>query len=509
MNGPRLHFLALVGLLAATGVAAIVYQHVALGFPFSPEATEQTWTVETRIAFDAVGGRPIKASLFIPPLGGDALKLEESFVSRNYGRTVERDGPNRRVVWSIRRARGRQTLYYRVTFDQSEAAGLAPPAHRGPEVEPPAIEGAEHVAIQAMLDSIRRRSADIETFTVAALQRLGDRRDHNARLLLHGDRSAANVARTAVAILHSSHIPAEIVHAIPLRESSEVEPRVLVASDNGQRWSYYDPLRASRVDAAGLLLWWEGDQPLLEVEGGSRPSASFAVVGAPVASLYLAQRRAELSGTRWLEFSLLSLPLEMQQVYEILVMMPVGVAVIVALRTFVGLDTFGTFMPALIALAFRETRLAWGMTLFSLLIAIGMVARAYLDHLRLLLVPRLAFVLTVVVMTMGLISIVSHKLGLERGLSVALLPMVIVTMTIERMSIVWEERGAGEAVLVALGSLLSAALAYLTMNEPHLSYLFFTFPGALLLLLAGFLLAGAYRGFRLAELWRFRELARE
>ena len=84
--------------------------------------------------------------------------------------------------------------------------------------------------------------------------------------------------------------------------------------------------------------------------------------------------------------------------------------------------------------------------------------RFYLEQLRLLVVPRLAAVLTVVVMLMALISIFSHKLDLERGLSVALFPMVIISMVIERMSIVWEERGAGTAIREGFGSLALAAL---------------------------------------------------
>ena len=96
------------------------------------------------------------------------------------------------------------------------------------------------------------------------------------------------------------------------------------------------------------------------------------------------------------------------------------------------------------------------------------------------------------------------KLGLERGLSVALFPMVILTMTIERLSITWEERGGGHAMKVAIGTLFAATLAYLVMSVPELVYFVFTFP-AILLILVGFMLAmGRYRGYRLTELVRFK-----
>jgi hypothetical protein len=126
-----------------------------------------------------------------------------------------------------------------------------------------------------------------------------------------------------------------------------------------------------------------------------------------------------------------------------------------------------------------------------------------------LLVPRLTAVLIVVVMLMVAVSVLSHRLGLETGLSVALFPMVILAMVIERMSIVWEERGASEAIKEGIGSLLVAAIAYLVMDIDFLERLVFMFPELLLVVLAATLLLGRYSGYRLLELVRFRALSRE
>jgi len=185
-------------------------------------------------------------------------------------------------------------------------------------------------------------------------------------------------------------------------------------------------------------------------------------------------------------------------------MIPIGALVIVLLRNFIGIKTFGTFMPVLVALAFRETRLLWGIVLFAVIVAFGLLIRFYLERLRLLLVPRLTCVLTVVVILMAGISVLSQKLDIQPGLSIALFPMVIISMTIERMSIVWEERGASEALQEGVGSLVVAALTYLVMGIPWLSHLIFVFPELLLLVLAVTLLTGRYTGYRLLELKRFR-----
>ena len=84
--------------------------------------------------------------------------------------------------------------------------------------------------------------------------------------------------------------------------------------------------------------------------------------------------------------------------------------------------------------------------------------------------------------------------------------MVIIAMTIERMSVIWEERGAADAIKAGGGSLTVAAFAYLVMGIDALEHLIFTFPELLLVVLAIVLLSGRYTGYRLLELPRFAAL---
>jgi hypothetical protein len=95
---------------------------------------------------------------------------------------------------------------------------------------------------------------------------------------------------------------------------------------------------------------------------------------------------------------------------------------------------------------------------------------------------------------------------METGLSVALFPMVIISMTIERMSVMWEERGPVDAIRAGLGSLIIAIAAYLCMGMDWLEHLVFTFPELLLFVLAIVVLMGRYTGYRLFELRRFKAL---
>jgi hypothetical protein len=127
---------------------------------------------------------------------------------------------------------------------------------------------------------------------------------------------------------------------------------------------------------------------------------SFAVTRNFQSAVDAAQQRAQLRDSRIADFSLLGLPIQTQNMYRVLLMVPLGAMIIVLLRNVVGVQTFGTFMPVLIALSFRETELLGGVILFTLIVSLGLAIRFYLEHLKLLLVPRLAAVVIVVVLLM-------------------------------------------------------------------------------------------------------------
>jgi hypothetical protein len=56
---------------------------------------------------------------------------------------------------------------------------------------------------------------------------------------------------------------------------------------------------------------------------------------------------------------------------RIILMIPVGAIVTIIFRNVIGLETFGAFLPVLIASAFRETGLFWGLMTFAAIIFLG------------------------------------------------------------------------------------------------------------------------------------------
>ena len=508
MQSINLHLKILIALMVSLGLLITGYQIYVLEIPVTEDETDDIWSVDARLEFQATPGVPVKAQMFIPPLNQDYTSLNESFISNNYGVSVNQVDGNRRVTWSARRSSGTQALYYRLVLTKRYSNEKPPVPALTPRV-PIELDGPEQIAAEALISPIRQHSADIETFITEAIRRVNDTTDDNVRLLLDGDTSAMGKARVIDILLSNARIPLELVHTVRLEPSANQEPELWLRSHNGERWLYFHPETGQQGIPDNRLVWWTGPLPVFNIEGGRRGQLNITINNSEMNALRLAQMTTDNSPNALLEYSLYGLPLHAQQVYRVMIMIPIGVLVILVLRNLIGIQTLGTFTPVLISLAFRETQVGWGIALFTLITALGLSLRSYLEHLKLQMLPRLSIVLTFVVIVIAVISLFSHKLGIERALSVSLFPMVILTMTIERLSINWEERGGAASFKVAVGTIIAATLAHLLMTIPELAYFVFTFP-AILLVLVGFMLAmGRYRGYRLTELMRFKALTKQ
>ncbi|MDU9391924.1 inactive transglutaminase family protein [Pseudomonas japonica] len=503
MRSLTLHLKVLITVLVLLGVLITAYQIFFLGIPVTEDETDDLWNIDAKVEFVASPKDPVKVQMYVPPLSHDYVSLNESFISNNYGVSVNRVDGNRKVTWSARRASGNQTLYYRLVLTKRYSSEK--PKIKGPTFRDSLpVEGPEKIAAEALMAPIRQHSADVETFVSETIKRVNNLNDDNVKLLLAGDTSVQKKAKVIDLLLSIAHVPLERVQTIRLVADQPQTPELWLRSFNGNEWLYFNPDTGEQGLPSDRLLWWTGDDNLITVDGGKKVNVSFSLNNSEMNAIRLAKLTDENTDADFLEYSLYGLPLQTQQTFMIMVMIPIGVLVILILRNLVGLQTLGTFTPVLIALAFRETQLGFGIVLFTVITALGLSLRSYLEHLKLQMLPRLSVVLTFVVVLIAAISLFSHKLGLERGLSVALFPMVILTMTIERLSITWEERGGGHAMKVAIGTLFAASLAHLLMSVPELVYFVFTFP-AVLLILVGFMLAmGRYRGYRLTELVRFK-----
>lgn len=357
MNNRHLHILC--GLLVSIGIGTTAYRAFVLEFPLTPRETTATWQLETRITFEARGAST-KATLMVPRTAPSLVLFDESFVSPGFGLATASPDENRQAIFSKRAALGLQTLYYRAVVHQTltrETPAKEPP----PKLQRSGYKGAEQTAAFQLARDVDERSADDESFVRLLFARLKEPRPGGPAQLLLGSalegtgRLGARRADVAVRVLGDVRIPARVVHGIALtpdRRDAQLSEWIELYEDG--IWRPFDPDNGEFRVPKHHLPWWRGKAPLVQVLGGDRAKTDIAVRQVFVYSLQSALAKRRQAQDKLLEFSVFSLPLQTQEVYRLLLTVPIGIFLLVILRNVVGLKTFGTFMPVLIALGFAK-----------------------------------------------------------------------------------------------------------------------------------------------------------
>jgi hypothetical protein len=208
-------------------------------------------------------------------------------------------------------------------------------------------------------------------------------------------------------------------------------------------------------------------------------------------------------------FSLYRLSLPLQTMFTTILLIPLGTLVLSLARNIVGVPTFGIFTPILLTLFFRETSFGFGLLFFGVVVAVGILERYVLDKFYLLAVPRLSIILTLVILLMISYSLFSTDISVISQKHLAFFPIVIVTTNIERLSIMIAEEGLFNTLKTLAGTLVIAIATYLLFSIPVLEMFMFTNPEFLFTIIGLLILIGKYKGYRLSEFLRFRDLVRQ
>ncbi|MBD1557877.1 inactive transglutaminase family protein [Vibrio sp. S9_S30] len=499
----KVPFYLAVALLIIAGIALSILRHTDYGVPWTPGETRQVWDVEARVEFTA-NGKSVKASLAAPGTQSGFTLINESTSSPGYGVAYVNTDVSRRAEWSIRSATGPQVIYYKAQFlvDEQAKAAVVPPSDK--PIAKPIFDGPQDAAAQSLLRQATNRSADNATLTRELIKQLNDSDNQNAALLLNTKDTVSTMSK----LLSYAAIPNKVVGVIQLedgRRRQNIVPMIEVW--DGNKWELFDANTGIQGKQSHWLVWDDSNISLLDLIGGKNSQVLFSMIAQEVTPQQATSKKVEADSL--LNFSIHSLPIAEQSMFKTIMLIPIGALIVVFLRVIVGLKTSGTFMPVLIAVAFVQTQLLTGIVGFLLIVGTGLVIRGYLSKLNLLLVARISAVIITVILIISIFTIVSFNIGLNEGLTITFFPMIILSWTIERMSILWEEEGGKEVFIQGGGSLLTAVLVYLAMTNSFVQHLTFNFIGLQLIVLALILLLGTYTGYRLTELRRFKPLAED
>lgn len=205
----------------------------------------------------------------------------------------------------------------------------------------------------------------------------------------------------------------------------------------------------------------------------------------------------------------------------LLLLLPVIATVIAFMRQVIGITTFGIYTPSIITLSFLIIGIHAGLLTLLIAIAAGTITKYLLRRVRILFIPKIAIILTLVSLTLFLVIILSIYLGLFDAafLSIAIFPMLILSTLVEKFVTSQSEKDYTSVSVLMLETLIVSIIAYFvaggtidlgftTFKFEFVKNLMLTYPETIILIIILNILLGKWSGLRVLERIRFREVLR-
>lgn len=486
---------------------ATYYKVVHWGFSPDPKLSSDIWIVDARISFKPTG-KPIKISLSVPKISNEYKILSEDIIATGYD--FFKDDKNYRYELSSKGKKKKQDIYYRIMlYDNEESKGKFFEA-KPEKIESPVYENEQQ---QAMVEDIWLKTEDIEGETkVQRLIKLLNQYplDPAVDAFLPVKKSQKVMVDNIMFLLSAKGIPSRIVRGVKLSEKKRsTNADLMIEAYVGSKWMIYDIETGKSGLPENFVIFQRGGNSLLDVSGGTDSKVKFSVTRSVISSFKMAESRAKYEKSKLFTYSIYDLPSLEQNTLKWFMIFPLGILLIVLMRNVVGIKTMGTFTPMLIAMSLVKTGFISGLLCFGLLIGLGLIVRAMLTRLNLLLVPRISAVVIFVILIMQILTVLGYKYDLYIVSSAVYFPIIITAWVIERASITWEEDGPKNAIKEIVNSLFVAMFTYVIISNVYIQHIMFAFNEWNIVILFIVMLLGTYTGYRLTELKRFAPIVKD
>lgn len=520
----RLAFTTVLLCLLSFPVASIGYKLYVLDYPL--EGLVPTMTYRVDLSMQVHGhGDDIDISTYLPPSNHRQRVTDEQNTSGRFAFSVVSDGQNRSAAWNGAAMSGQNSIVYsysvkaqHLRYEIPEDLPIAqtyPPDLRVFLQPEPGIQVGDSLIQQRLGTLFPDGPPDTLTALTRIHRHLQDdfaNRDFSGftdalTALKLGEASCNGKSRLFAAMARSLNLPARLVGGLVMEDGVKRVTHQWVEIYVHGHWVPFDPVNDhfAEIPAHYLTLYY-GDLALFKHTANTNFQYFFKI-DKKLAPRHDAMEALSDSPLNALNFYALFERVGISQnLLKIILMLPLGALVTVIFRNVVGVETFGTFLPALIAAAARETGLMWGALGFCLIVVSSALIRKAVDALHLLHSPKMGIMLTVVIIMMLGMTAVAVKLGFFEVAHITLFPIAILAITAERFALIETEQGLGKAVRILFTTLLVMAAAYLVMESLFMQSLILAFPELLLVVIAMHMWLGKWMGIRAVEYIRFRRL---
>jgi len=195
-----------------------------------------------------------------------------------------------------------------------------------------------------------------------------------------------------------------------------------------------------------------------------------------------------------------------QDTVFLLLILPVVATIISFGRQVIGVKAFGIYVPSMMTLTFVVTQLRYGLFIFFVLLATATITRIAVRRLRLLYLPRMAIVLTIVCFSIFVMLLSAQTIHLPGLLSISIFPVLVMIMLTEKFVDAQIEQGNKGAIILTIETLILAIVSYEIVTWSTFQTLLLAYPEAVLFTVVINVLLGRFSGLRVVEYFRFRKL---
>jgi transglutaminase-like putative cysteine protease len=501
--------------LVATALGLMVWKVRSLGYSLVDVLPVTQYEVTYALGFDGHDD-DVRIRSYLPSNDSRQTISEERDVSSGLHLTQVTDGANRVATWSGGEVPDGAQIRHSFKVLPHRIAYGVPADLAVPDVYPASasqfLRPEKEIQVDApeIVETLKRIGADSGT-VLERLTRIYDlARGMKPRAfkgttdaltaLRLGEASCNGKSRLFVALARAAGIPARLVGGLIMDRGSKRTSHQWVEAWVAGHWVPFDALNGhfGELPERYLTLYY-GDETLFRHTNDINFAYQFETRAALVPS-----PKAKASFTVldvWGLFDRLKLPFSLLRT---ILMLPVGALVVVLFRNVVGMPTFGTFLPALLAAAAGQTGALWGVAAVGIVVGAVALARWGIQRLELLHSPTLAILLAAVVFTLITTTFLSERLGIEPLTRVTVFPIAVLAICAERFYLSLTEHGGAAAGKELAGTLFVMLAAYAVMNSLALQVLVIGFPEVIFLVIAADIYLGRWVGVRLSEYRRFR-----
>jgi hypothetical protein len=255
------------------------------------------------------------------------------------------------------------------------------------------------------------------------------------------------------------------------------------------RWVSYDPAFGNLKDAWRRYLPLRRDTAeIIDLSGVRSPRVAVEVqhkIGPPGMDVSSQEKPLLI-----LDFT--RLPSKLADALSLILLLPLGGLITSIGKHIFKLEPFGYFTTALIALSFVDLQWLTGLNIFVMITAIGLTGRIVINRLNLHKLPRLSIVLLFVVLSLSVTVTLLDFLDMKPSSRGVLLPMISLTIMIERFHVTIEDKGYGHALKRMGATLWIAFVCLLIFRIQIIRITLLTYPEAEFFIAAGLVWIGRY-----------------